>query len=215
LEGRVGFVPGETKKQVQEQIEQTVAEAVREDRWCREHPPQVEWFGWMTDPWVEPQDSPFLKKFLSVGERVLGGAPVILGSSGGLDNRFAPYFDTPSFSFGPAGGNHHSIDEYVEIPSLLRVTKMLAVFAVEWCGSRMVRLDRINGKGYRPSISFEKSGDEGIAPKGDKMKKADLIKMRQENVSNVIRHLVPLVVTDAQLDKGLQILDEAMAEKVE
>jgi 4-aminobutyrate aminotransferase/(S)-3-amino-2-methylpropionate transaminase len=32
---------------------------------------------------------------------------------------------------------------------------------------------------------------------------------------NVIRHLVPLVVTDAQLDKGLQILDEAMAEKVE
>ena len=47
------------------------------------------------------------------------------------------------------------------------------------------------------------------------MKKADLIKMRQENVSNVIRHLVPLVVTDAQLDKGLQILDEVMAEKVE
>jgi 4-aminobutyrate aminotransferase-like enzyme len=79
----------------------------------------------------------------------------------------------------------------------------------------MVRLDRINGKGYRPSISFEKSGDEGIAPKGDNMKKADLIKMRQENVSNVIRHLVPLVVTDAQLDKGLQILDEVMAEKVE
>jgi 4-aminobutyrate aminotransferase/(S)-3-amino-2-methylpropionate transaminase len=32
---------------------------------------------------------------------------------------------------------------------------------------------------------------------------------------NVIRHLVPLVVTDAQLEKGLQILDEAMAEKVE
>jgi 4-aminobutyrate aminotransferase/(S)-3-amino-2-methylpropionate transaminase len=32
---------------------------------------------------------------------------------------------------------------------------------------------------------------------------------------NVIRHLVPLVVTDAQLDKGLQILDEALAENVE
>ena len=51
-----------------------------------------------------------------------------------LDNRFAPYFDTPSFSFGPAGGNHHSIDEYVEISSLMRVTKTLAVFAAEWCG---------------------------------------------------------------------------------
>jgi 4-aminobutyrate aminotransferase-like enzyme len=29
----------------------------------------------------------------------------------------------------------------------------------------------------------------------------------------VIRHLVPLVVTDAQLEKGLQILDEALAEQ--
>jgi acetylornithine deacetylase len=134
LEGRVGFVPGETKKQVQDQIEQAVSEAVRGDDWFREHPPRVEWFGWMTDPWVEPQDSLFLKEFLSVGERVLGGQPIILGSSGGLDNRFAPYFDTPSFSFGPAGGNHHSIDEYVEIPSLMRVTKTLAVFAAEWCG---------------------------------------------------------------------------------
>ena len=134
LEGRVGFVPGETKNQVREEIEQAVSESVRGDDWFREHPPRVEWFGWMTDPWVEPQDSSFVKEFLSVGERVLGGQPVILGSSGGLDNRFAPYFDTPSFSFGPAGGNHHSIDEYVEIPSLMRVTKTLAVFAAEWCG---------------------------------------------------------------------------------
>jgi 4-aminobutyrate aminotransferase / (S)-3-amino-2-methylpropionate transaminase / 5-aminovalerate transaminase len=30
---------------------------------------------------------------------------------------------------------------------------------------------------------------------------------------NVIRHLVPLVVTDAQLDRGLKILEEAMAEQ--
>jgi acetylornithine deacetylase len=134
LEGRVGFVPGETKKQVQEELEQAVGEAVREDEWFRDHPPQVEWFGWMTDPWVEPQDSPFIKNFLAAAERVLGAPPVILGSSGGLDNRFGPYFSTPSFSFGPAGGNHHSIDEYVEIPSLLRVTQTLAVFAAEWCG---------------------------------------------------------------------------------
>jgi len=140
LEGRIGFVPGETKKQVQEQIEQTLVEAVRGDAWFQEHPPAVEWFGWATDPWVEPQDSPFLKQFLPVGEQVLGKPPVILGSSGGLDNRFAPYFDIPSFAFGPAGGNHHSIDEYVEISSLLRVTGTLAAFAAEWCGEKSTGL---------------------------------------------------------------------------
>lgn len=32
---------------------------------------------------------------------------------------------------------------------------------------------------------------------------------------NVIRHLVPLVVADEQLEEGLKILHEAMAEKVE
>jgi 4-aminobutyrate aminotransferase-like enzyme len=31
----------------------------------------------------------------------------------------------------------------------------------------------------------------------------------------VIRNLVPLVISDEQLDRGLKILDEAMAEKVE
>jgi len=32
---------------------------------------------------------------------------------------------------------------------------------------------------------------------------------------NVIRHLVPLVVTDEQLDRGLKLLEEVMAEKAE
>jgi len=42
-----------------------------------------------------------------------------------------------------------------------------------------------------------------------------LIILTAGGYGNVIRHLVPLVVTDAQLDRGLKILDEAMAEKTE
>jgi 4-aminobutyrate aminotransferase/(S)-3-amino-2-methylpropionate transaminase len=42
-----------------------------------------------------------------------------------------------------------------------------------------------------------------------------LIMLTAGGYGNVIRHLVPLVVTDEQLDKGLKILDEAMAEKAE
>jgi 4-aminobutyrate aminotransferase/(S)-3-amino-2-methylpropionate transaminase len=42
-----------------------------------------------------------------------------------------------------------------------------------------------------------------------------LIMLTAGSFGNVIRHLVPLVVTDEQLEKGLQILDEAMAEQVE
>jgi 4-aminobutyrate aminotransferase/(S)-3-amino-2-methylpropionate transaminase len=42
-----------------------------------------------------------------------------------------------------------------------------------------------------------------------------LIILTAGGYGNVIRHLVPLVVTDEQLDKGLRILEEVMAEKVE
>jgi len=41
-----------------------------------------------------------------------------------------------------------------------------------------------------------------------------LIMLTAGGFSNVIRHLVPLVVTDEQLEKGLKILDECMAEQV-
>jgi 4-aminobutyrate aminotransferase/(S)-3-amino-2-methylpropionate transaminase len=42
-----------------------------------------------------------------------------------------------------------------------------------------------------------------------------LIMLTAGAYSNIIRNLVPLVVSDEQLDRGLKILDEAMAEKVE
>jgi 4-aminobutyrate aminotransferase / (S)-3-amino-2-methylpropionate transaminase / 5-aminovalerate transaminase len=42
-----------------------------------------------------------------------------------------------------------------------------------------------------------------------------LIMLTAGGYGNVIRHLVPLVVTDEQLDRGLKILEEAMAEKAE
>jgi 4-aminobutyrate aminotransferase / (S)-3-amino-2-methylpropionate transaminase / 5-aminovalerate transaminase len=42
-----------------------------------------------------------------------------------------------------------------------------------------------------------------------------LIMLTAGGYGNVIRQLVPLVVTDEQLDRGLKILDQAMAEKAE
>ncbi len=134
LEGRVGFVPGETRAQIVAQIEETVRNAVKDDPWFKEFPPKVEWFGWDTDPWLEPQDSSLIKEFQACSRKIYGAVPDIAGASGGLDSRFGHYFNTPSISFGPTGANYHGIDEYVEIPSILRVTKALALFIADWCG---------------------------------------------------------------------------------
>lgn len=133
LECRLGFVPGESGKEVMAEIHQTINEAVRNDGWFVDHPPKIEWFGWDTEPWLEPTDSGFIRAFMATAGETLSAAPELLGSSGGLDNRFGPYFNVPSLAFGPIGANHHGIDEYVSIPSLLTVTKALALFIAEWC----------------------------------------------------------------------------------
>jgi len=133
LECRLGFVPGESGKEVMAEVEQTVLEAVKDDDWFIDHPPKIEWFGWDTEPWMEPDDSAFVRAFSATGKKTLSSPPELLGSSGGLDNRFGPYFNVPSVSFGPLGANAHGIDEYVQISSLLTVTKTLALFIADWC----------------------------------------------------------------------------------
>jgi len=134
LECRIGFVPGETGEQVMRQVEETIKDSVKGDEWFSDHPAQIEWFGWDTEPWVEPESSSFVKAFLKTGEKILGSRPDLTGASGGLDARFGQMFGTPSLSFGPRGRNYHGIDEYVEIDSLLSVTKTLALFVADWCG---------------------------------------------------------------------------------
>jgi acetylornithine deacetylase len=134
LECRIGFVPNESGKEVMTQIEDTVHCAVEGDSWFDIHPPKIEWFGWDTEPWTEPQNSELVNSFLNTSRKVLGLTPRLSGASGGLDTRFGPYFDTSSIAFGPMGANYHGIDEYVDVASLLKVTSSIALFIADWCG---------------------------------------------------------------------------------
>ena len=134
LECRVGFVPGETRQSVEAEIKETINKAIKGDAWLQDNPPKIEWFGWDTDPWLEPLDTPLLGKLKDAGERALGTPPEIAGCSGGLDARFGHYFGVRSLCYGPVGVSVHGVDEYVELTSLMRVTKTLALFVADWCG---------------------------------------------------------------------------------
>ena len=134
LECRIGFVPGETRQGVEDEIKKTIREATKGDQWLKEYPPKIDWFGWDTDPWMEPTDSTLVKKLQVTGSKVYGAPLELTGASGGLDARFGHYFGVPSLSYGPTGANYHGVDEYVDLPSLMRVTKTLALFIADWCG---------------------------------------------------------------------------------
>jgi acetylornithine deacetylase len=134
LECRIGFVPGETRQSVEAEIRKTIREAIKGDPWLEQNSPKLEWFGWDTDPWIEPTDSTLVKTLQETSRKIYGAQLELTGASGGLDARFGHYFSVPSVSYGPKGSNYHGVDEYVDLSSLMRVTKTLALFIADWCG---------------------------------------------------------------------------------
>ncbi len=133
MECRVGFVPGERMDEIKRMIEETVYETARKDAWLRDHPPKVEWFGWHADPWYQDPQHPFVQNLKQAAEKVLNREASFIGRAGGIDSRFSQYFNMAATCTGPTGVNIHGIDEYVEIPSVIRVAQILAVATLQWC----------------------------------------------------------------------------------
>ena len=134
LEARISYLPGETEEGIKEEVKQVVEEVAAKDKWLKEHPPQVEWFGWQSPPWVQDHKIPLIQQFRKTASAVLSSSPEIAASTAGLDTRFGPFFGVPSFVFGPTGGLLHCSNEYVEMDSVIKTVKVLAAFIVDWCG---------------------------------------------------------------------------------
>ncbi len=134
LDCRISFIPGETFKEIKALIEETVLNAVRDDPWMQEHPPVIEWYGWHAEPWLQDIQAPMVQTFKKTMEGVLGREPEFIGRAAGLDSRFASYFNMPALCTGPVGERIHGIDECVDLESVVQLTKILALFILNWCG---------------------------------------------------------------------------------
>jgi len=144
LEFRVGWPPGtdQDRAAVREEVEERIAAVAAADDWLAEHPPEVEWFGWSTEPHEVDFESDFFGLVSAETETVTGGSVGRRGGLGGNDERFYNrYYSIPCPSVGPRGGNGHAADEYVEVDSLVETARILALTAVEWCGVADVDAD--------------------------------------------------------------------------
>lgn len=131
LEGRASFVPGETLADIREMIRECTR--FEDDEWLKKHPPEIEWFGWQANPWLQDAGHPLVTTFQSCAEQVLGREVEIYGKTAGLDARFCGRFGLPALSFGPTGGNMHGADEYVDFPSIMECAKIYARLIYQWC----------------------------------------------------------------------------------
>jgi acetylornithine deacetylase len=138
FEGRIGFYPGDTVEARVERFESFLREAFFNDPQLAGCPePNVEWLGVKQGGYVLAQGSE--------AEALLAKAHSFADGLGKDLQRFimpcyldaaifALHGDMTSLVYGPVAENIHAIDERVSLPSLLRVTKAIALFAAAWCG---------------------------------------------------------------------------------
>lgn len=135
MECRIGWPPGEELEEVKREVEETIIRVSSHDPWLRENPPEVEWFGWKAWPHEQDVNHPIVKTVTTVVKEMTGNDVVFAGGSGGCDARFYVLNGgVPAINFGANGGDMHSANEFVEIDSVIQLTKILSMSILEWCG---------------------------------------------------------------------------------
>ena len=132
---RIGLFPGMALADARAQVEATIAEAARGDPFLARNPPQVVYHGFQAEGWVLPQGGDAQGLLERCHEEVAGGRLGQLASTATTDARFfGLYAGIPALVYGPLAENIHAFDERVELESMRRVTKTIALFIARWCG---------------------------------------------------------------------------------
>ena len=101
--------------------------------WLAAHPPRVRFPGFRAVGWEYRADPGLLEMVETWHTREAGSPLIRTGWPGTADAR---YFEPtqPVVYYGPDGGNIHGPDEYVDLESIRRVSRVLVNVIVEWCG---------------------------------------------------------------------------------
>ncbi len=133
---RIAILPGWSVQDCQAEIKACIDKAARAHPFLANNPPVVEWSGYQSEGYVlsgsEAPEAAFAKAFDAVYG---GGKPQDVSNTGLTDTRFyGLYYDIPGLCFGPEGKDIHGFNEYVDLESVRKCTKAMALFIAEWCG---------------------------------------------------------------------------------
>lgn len=132
---RIAVLPGWSIAECQKQILACVAAASRNHRFLSNNPPQVQWTGFLSEGYELKDSAEAEAAFGRAFSAVYGGAVEDLVFTALTDTRFYGLnHNIPSLCFGPSGADMHGFNEYVDLESLRKSTKAIALFIAEWCG---------------------------------------------------------------------------------
>jgi acetylornithine deacetylase len=133
LEVRAGLYPAWSIEQGKGEIERAIAEAAALDPSLP--PPAIEYHGFNNGGYILEPGGEAEAALRAAHERVCGRPLGAFASTASTDSRILGVFGSiPSLVYGPTCIAAHGIDERVDLESVRRVTKTIAVFIAEWCG---------------------------------------------------------------------------------
>lgn len=136
-EGRLGVALGEPVDDARRELEDAVAEACSRDRFLRDHPATVEWFGGQFAS-GRTRDEALIGLVTGVHESLRGGPPGVWGGPFGSDLRLlAGLGGVPTVHYGPGDVvRAHAPDECVPVAEVVGCAEALALAVLRCCGVR-------------------------------------------------------------------------------
>jgi acetylornithine deacetylase len=136
---RVAIYPGQDIAAAKAEIESTIRDAARANRFLANNPPKIAYHGFEAEGYVL-RDGEDAVALLGRAHRHVFGTPLEeIATTGTTDARFfGLYAGIPALVYGPNADSIHGFDERVELESVRRCTQAMTLFIAEWCGLEKV-----------------------------------------------------------------------------
>ncbi|MGI9255136.1 MAG: M20/M25/M40 family metallo-hydrolase [Thermomicrobiales bacterium] len=122
-------VPGETPEHIEAEFQELLAEESRTN-------PRFSaslTMGLTREPFEIAPDDPFTLLVAGAIERELGAPAKITGAFGWMDSALLSAAGIPTVIFGPTGAGAHADEEWIDLPSVDSLLKVLVAAAAEFC----------------------------------------------------------------------------------
>jgi len=139
IDCRINIFPGVQPEDAKDEILSHIREYAVSDPALVQNPPKVDFAGHFSSGYSLTPDSD-AEKLLAYSHMLSSGMDLKeFAFTGYLDATvYAIYGERPCLVYGPIAERIHACNERVNLPSLRRVTKTLALFIAEWCGLEKV-----------------------------------------------------------------------------
>lgn len=132
---RIAIYPGTPAQEAAREIENTVANFARTDKFLANNPPRVVFNGFYAEGYILEPGSEAEAVLARSHQAATGNQLESFMTAGYLDARvYALYDKVPTLCYGPMSRGIHGLDECVSLSSVQRITAAMALFVAEWCG---------------------------------------------------------------------------------